>query len=597
MVKGRFFAGLLFLGAVAASPALAGGCALTKFVELPVTMEGLVPTVPAKLGGVDVKLIVDSGSFFSTLTPQAAARAGLHVGPSPLGLTDSVIGLGGSERVGFASTTGFSLAGFAFQHADFYVAAPQLARENVDGLLGNNLLSVADVEFDLADGAIRLIKPTGCSSQNNLAYWTTSVETADISPPEKPSLKIIVYLKVNGHPLKAILDSGSPRSYITRAAARAVGVSTDDPGAKPDGMVGGIGHAIHATWVARFDSLAIGDELVKNAMLRIADTDIGATSPGGVQMLLGADFLLSHRVYVANSERKLYFSYIGGPVFNLDQAPDAAGSQTAAAPSPSTIPAVATDTPVDADSLARRAAALDARHDYAAAITDYTRAIALQPTAVRAFYGRAMSHWRNKEPEAALADLTAALKLKPDDEPALLARGNIELERKDEADAAADFEAAAKIKPEDRLVAASWYQSAGLFEKSVAEWGQWIADHPKDLELVAALNGRCWTRALWGKELDQALADCNDALRLAPESGTIRDTRGLVYLRLRQYQASIADYDAALKAMPKRSWSLYGRGIDKLRLGRTADGDADLAAAAAADPNMPETAKKYGVAP
>ena len=32
-------------------------------------------------------------------------------------------------------------------------------------------------------------------------------------------------------------------------------------------------------------------------------------------MLLGADFLRSHRVLVAHSQRKIYFTYAGGPVF------------------------------------------------------------------------------------------------------------------------------------------------------------------------------------------------------------------------------------------------------------------------------------------
>jgi hypothetical protein len=32
-------------------------------------------------------------------------------------------------------------------------------------------------------------------------------------------------------------------------------------------------------------------------------------------MLLGADFLRAHRVLVAHSQRKLYFTYTGGPVF------------------------------------------------------------------------------------------------------------------------------------------------------------------------------------------------------------------------------------------------------------------------------------------
>ena len=43
-------------------------------------------------------------------------------------------------------------------------------------------------------------------------------------------------------------------------------------------------------------------------------------------MLIGADFFLSHHVYVANSQRKLYFTYNGGPVFNLTTTPGAAAN-------------------------------------------------------------------------------------------------------------------------------------------------------------------------------------------------------------------------------------------------------------------------------
>ncbi len=46
----------------------------------------------------------------------------------------------------------------------------------------------------------------------------------------------------------------------------------------------------------------------------------------GVEMILGADFFLSHHVYVAASQSKVYFTYKGGPVF--------APSQVAAAPAP-----------------------------------------------------------------------------------------------------------------------------------------------------------------------------------------------------------------------------------------------------------------------
>ena len=43
--------------------------------------------------------------------------------------------------------------------------------------------------------------------------------------------------------------------------------------------------------------------------------------------------------------------------------------------------------------------------------------------------------------------------------------------------------------------------------------------------------GRCWARALTGRDLDKALADCDRALRLAPKTPEFLDSRGLVHLR------------------------------------------------------------------
>jgi hypothetical protein len=70
----------------------------------------------------------------------------------------------------------------------------------------------------------------------------------------------------------------------------------------------------------------IGNEMVKDTMLPFADlfkdatyTPMGSLVPRGFEdlppMLLGADFLLAHRVLVSHSQRKVYFTYAGGPVF------------------------------------------------------------------------------------------------------------------------------------------------------------------------------------------------------------------------------------------------------------------------------------------
>jgi tetratricopeptide (TPR) repeat protein len=488
--------------------------------------------------------------------------------------------------------------GITFHRADFLVASPQLYGE-VDGLLGDNFLSFADVEFDLANGAIRMFKPLGCSSQSVLAYWApaSGVAGVDIEPAEAPNFKIVVRVQVNGHSMRAILDSGAGRSFITRVAAKEAGVTPADAGARPGGAGGGIGRNRFDTWIATFKSFKIGQEEIKNAQLSIGDTDVPSAD-----MLLGADFLLSHRVYVANSEHKLYFTYIGGPVFNLNQddRPTPDPSTAAAAPVASgapPIPGAPTDNPTDAAGYSRRAAAFVARHDYAAAIADYTKATQLEPQVAEHFYSRGVAHFANHEPALAGADFDQALKLKPDDSETLLARAELRLTSKDVAGGRADIDAATRLDPSRRLTAGAMLTHADLFEPAVAEFDAWLASNPSDVNRAAALNGRCWARALWGQDLDKALNDCNAALDLYPHLYPVLDSRGLVKLRLGRLKEAIADYDAVLRQEPKTPWSLYGRGVAELRMGETGAGQADIAAATVIDANLPEKAKGYGIAP
>jgi tetratricopeptide (TPR) repeat protein len=95
---------------------------------------------------------------------------------------------------------------------------------------------------------------------------------------------------------------------------------------------------------------------------------------------------------------------------------------------------------------------------------------------------------------------------------------------------------------------------------------------------VAVYNDRCWARAVAMIDLDAAVADCNEALRLMPGYVPALDSRGFIHLRSGRFRDAIADYDAALMGSPGDHYSLYGRGIAKLRLGDSEGGQADIAA-------------------
>jgi tetratricopeptide (TPR) repeat protein len=256
----------------------------------------------------------------------------------------------------------------------------------------------------------------------------------------------------------------------------------------------------------------------------------------------------------------------------------------------------------DAGALARRGTAFAARHDYQHALADLTRACELAPGVATYFYERGLVHGQNEEPDLALADFDQAIKLKPDDVPSLIARATLRAQRHDPpAAVTADLDAADRAAPKEageRLHMGALYQSAGEFAAAVAQYSKWIDGHPReDVHMGAALNARCWARALWGQELDAALADCNEALGRYPHEAPLHATRALVYLRRGNYDKAIADYDEALQRQPKIAWALYGRGVARLRKGLTATGNADILAAVALQPKIAEEASGHGINP
>ncbi len=574
---------LTVLGLAALAEPAAASCVLQKMAELPVTMEGLTPTVPAKVNGVDATLIADSGAFFSLITPEGAAKFKMRVGSAPSWL--GVRGANGSVAVRVGSADDFQVLGAQLHHVDFLIGAPQFGGK-ADGLLGQNLLGVADAEYDLANGVIRLFNTKDCGHQA-LAYWSQgqpySVIDIRRTTPSEPHIRGTA--SVNGVKIGVLFDTGAPTSMLTLKAASRAGVETSDAGVTSAGVTGGIGRRLIDSWSAPFKSFQVGDEQIRNTRLRI-----GAIELPDADMVLGADFFLSHRIYVAKSQRKLYLTYNGGAVFRL-------GSVPASAPQVAPTPSASADAPTDAGGFARRGAAFAARRDFAHAIADFTRAIELEPKVAKHYVDRARARNEAGQTELAAKDLDEAIKLKPDDVGTLLARGVVRLKVRDLPGAKSDFDAALRLDPTQTFLVTGIYTEDDMFEPAIAALDAWIAAHPKDETLASALNNRCWALAMWNHDLDKALADCNAAIKLRPKNAGYLDSRGMVHLRRGEFDASIADYDAALKLEPKEPWSLYGRGLAELRKGQIARGEDDLKASAAIDPDLAEHAKRLELAP
>lgn len=564
-------------------------CKIGRLAELPVTMTGLRPLVSAKINGADALFLADSGAFFSMITPAAAAEFKLKLGPAPYGLV--VTGVGGEARAWLTTVKAFTLSDIAMANVEFIVGGNEL--EGAAGVLGQNVFRIADVEYDLARGAIRLMRPHDCRKAT-LAYWAASqpYSVLDTDSATFQSLHTTSVAYINGAKIRVLFDTGATTSVVTLAAAGRAGVKPGADGVVDGGLSYGVGRKLARTWIAPFASFRIGAEEIRNTRLRIGDLALL-----DVDMLIGADFFLSHRIYVATSQRKLYFTYNGGPVFNLASSPPT-HAETRQAPEASPQPQEQADQPRDAAAFSRRGAAFTSRRDYEHAIADLTRACELAPDEPEYFYQRGMARWGNRQPDLAMADFDQALSLKPDDVDALVARARLRLLGPENSAAVTDLDAAGRFAPEQadiRMQIGSLYARAGLFTQAVVQYDKWITAHDQDVRVPEARNARCWARALWGQELDQALVDCNRALKSRPDTADFLDSRGLVRLRMGDLDKSIADYDASLKLQPHSAWSLYGRGLAKVRKGLTTAGEKDIAAATAIQPRIEDEASKHGI--
>lgn len=134
----------------------------------------------------------------------------------------------------------------------------------------------------------------------------------------------------------------------------------------------------------------------------------------------------------------------------------------------------------------------------------------------------------------------------------------------------------------------------GRVDQAIATMDAAVA---RDKDLADAYNVRCWLLGRANRALPKAMADCDKALALQPETPGYLDSRALVWFRMGKFDRAIADYDAALEQAPEMAASLFMRGLTKRRIGLTEEGDDDIATAIAIAPDIAEVFAKYGLTP
>lgn len=566
-----------------ASPALAG-CTLHSLVELPVMMRGLSPIVKLSVDGQEIPFLLDSGAFYSTIGNDSAQQLNLPV-HSPSGGRGYISGIAGGRSEARIATAGeIRLGPMSIKKVEFFL----LTGWQGPGMLGQNVLHATDVDYDLGRSIVRLYLPSGCEGQG-LAYWATDGKWSSVDHLSKwlAHNQTMFRVEVNGHAFNALLDTGSPISLLSDSAARRVGLREDTPGVRPGGPVSGVGGGTVRSWIAPVTSFRIGDEEIQRTHLRIA-----ALPDPGFDMVIGMDFLLSHHVYVANSQGKVYFTYTTGPVFNLTTL-----SESTAGRAPTELAPGTEDSPADAGGFARRASVRLARKERNEALADLDHALELAPDDIDVLTQRARLLQDMHEYARARTDADRLVGLKPDDFAGQMLRVRILVLGGDLPAARAGVDTASllvKDAPDHMESLAAAYGDVGDMPAALHLLDAALATHHETPMRSQLLNQRCWLRVLHDTELDAALRDCNAADFASASTPNILDSRGLLWIRRGEWARAIKDYDQALRINPQLAWSLLGRSIARRHLGQVEAAHVDYHAAIAMAPGLPDEARRYG---
>jgi predicted aspartyl protease len=268
-------------------------CGATKVSELPITIARNFLMVPVTINDAAGTMLVDTGAEATTLTPEAAAR--LHIGSDPDGRSDVLLGVAGAVQGETTHLRELRVGGVQRTNLAVDIAAMNSfpgIEPPVSGLLGTDVLGRFDVVLDVPARRMALYRPSACGAEPH--------GSAVMLMPTRRRLAL-VRVHVNGRPLRALLDTGARTSLIGTVAAAQLGVTEAVLRHDPISDGHGIGLQRLQMRRHRFAEVELGGYVQRDMSINVAPLWLP-----GVDMLLGADWLASRRLWISYASETLF---------------------------------------------------------------------------------------------------------------------------------------------------------------------------------------------------------------------------------------------------------------------------------------------------
>lgn len=291
-------------------------CRYVNLSEIHFQVSQNQPLVEAKVNQESGQFLLATGSVQSAIFSDFAEKTGLALKHT----TKTKAGVGGYTKNYAALIDSMSIGKIKGERLKFPVLNQDLVPTNIAGVLGSEFLFRHDIEIDWSKNVLRFFHPENCAPNAPLAYWDQEANTVplDIEAEQSPIIEVML----NGQKLRALISSGSTSTMVDLVHLNNSGITFQQGEKLHD--VNGIGENPMPAWRAQFDLLQIGNYQLAKPRFKVADfwgnlakQDHSQKNANSMrknyQMVLGADFLRTHRVLFATSQKKLYFSRLPTP--------------------------------------------------------------------------------------------------------------------------------------------------------------------------------------------------------------------------------------------------------------------------------------------
>ena len=242
-------------------------CNLTRATEIPARMEAGNLLVDVQIGDRPARMKIGTRQRFSLISPQLVAQLKLRLHAVT---GDRVADDAGAKISYLVNVPDVTMGTLTAADTPFLVQGENAAAPLPwDGVIGADILSRYDVEFDPAHGRINLFLPNQCKGR--AAYWTQNFKTV----PFTLRRSIIEFeVPLESQTVKADLDTAAADTTIDEPTAHdRFKVKPDGSGTSSDGQLAtdtGIAVTFHRH---RFASLEIGGVAFRNTEIGIVSDD------------------------------------------------------------------------------------------------------------------------------------------------------------------------------------------------------------------------------------------------------------------------------------------------------------------------------------